>query len=250
MGCGACRRQLNTAIDLKLQESGDPHMDSVFNELKEPLNLLTSCRKQLKTALKRFKKEVGVYKQLINPTFFDFLMAMLFCLSASGEGDLEAIDFTYMREAPFITVNEDLLYVEHRGIMLAWKRLIPLAVQIQEVLESLRAPIQEALQEMARIVQPDNPMESDPATATESPTSPLIVKTVSANHSKLSLVPGVLDEVLTQAREITDTMAKLPSILSEASAAIKAVGQQAYIDMRLSPQDIVAKYWPSTKSCS
>jgi len=249
MGCGVCKRHFNTAVDLKLMESGDPHLDAVFKELQEPLSLLTTSRKQLKAALKSFQKEVGVYKQLVNPTFFDFLMAMLFCLSASGEGDLEAIGFTYSREAPFITVNEDLLCVEHRGIMLAWKALVHLAVQIQETLKPLRVPIQAAIVRTARSGQPDNPMESDPVTATESQASPLIARTLSANHSKLSQAPEVLNAVVEQAREVTDTVLRLPSILSEASVAIKAVGQQAYVDLRLSPRDIVTKYWPSTKTC-
>lgn len=250
MGCGACKRPLNPAVDLKLMESGDPHLDAVFKELQEPLSLLLASRKQLKAALKSFQKEVGVYQQLVNPTFFDFLMAMLFCLSASGEGDLEAIGFTYSPEAPFITVNEDLLYVEHRGIMQAWKTLVHLAVQIQEALRPLRVLIQAAIVCTAQSGQPDNPMESDPVTATESQASPLMARTVSANHNKLSQAPGLLDEVLKQAREVTDTVLRLPSILSEASVAIKAVGQQAYVDLRLSPRDIVAKYWPSTKTCS
>lgn len=249
MGCGVFKKQLKSGLDLELQESGDPRLDAVFKELEEPLSLLLSSRKQLKRALKSFQKEVGAYKQLKNPTFFDFLMAMLFCLSASGEGELGAVEFTFGREAPFITVNEDLLYVEHRGIFPAWKTLIALAVTLPEMLEPMRAQIQAAILQTASSLQPGNPVESD-STVGESQTSPLAAKTISVNHSKLALAPGVLDEVLTQALEITTTVAKLPSILSEASPAIKAVGQQAYIDMRLAPRDIVAKYWPSSRPAS
>ena len=247
MGCGALKRQMNAGLNLELQESGDPRLDAIFKELEEPLSLLLACRKQLKRALKGFQKEVGVYKQLKNPTFFDFLMAMLFCLSASGEGELEAVELTFGREAPFISVNEDLLYVEHRGIMPAWKTLIALAVSLPDILEPLRRQIQTAIRQTESSLQPGNPVESDPTTVGESQASPLAVKTISENLNKLALAPGVLDEVLTQAMEITATVAKLPSILSEANPAIKAVGQQAYIDLRLDPRDIVAKYWPSSK---
>lgn len=247
MGCGVFKKQLHSSIDLELQESGDPRLDAIFKELEEPLSLLTTSQKQLKTALKTFQKEVGVFKQLKSPTFFDFLMAMLFCLSASGEGELDAVEFTYGREAPFITVNEDLLYMEHRGIMPAWKALIALAVTLPDMLEPIRAPIQDAIRRTTSSPQPDKPVESHPTVAGESQISPWAAKTISLNQGKLALAPNILDEVLAQTKTITDTVAKLPSILSEANRAIKAVGQQAYIDMRLNPRDIVAKYWPSSK---
>ena len=248
MGCGVFKRQLNAGIDLRLRESGDPRLDAVVKELAEPLYLLSSSRKQLKAALKALQKEVGVYKQLKNPTFFDFLMAMLFCLSASGEGDLENIGFELSNEAPFIQVNEDLLYVEHRGIMMAWRTLMHLVERLPQQLEPMRDQIQAALAEMARCGVVENPVESDPVTALESQASPLVMRTTSVNHGKLSLAPGLLDAILSEIQEILDTVHRLPHILSEASHAIKAVGQRAYVELCINPRDIVAKYWPTSKS--
>lgn len=73
-------------------------------------------------------------------------------------------------------------------------------------------------------------------------------KRVSANHLKLAQVPGVLEEVLIQAREVTEAIADLGHILSDGSVAILAVGQSAYVEQRLLPRDIVERYWPVSRS--
>ena len=146
MGCGISKRKVAAKVDLILEDSGDPHFDSIFRELEVPLQKLTKARKKTKQAIKIFAKEVGTHKQLKNPTFFDSVMAMLFCFSASGEGNLENINFCYSQEPPFVTVNSDMLYLEHRKIVPAWNRVVSLAHKVPVKLAPLQEKIEAAIQ--------------------------------------------------------------------------------------------------------
>lgn len=147
MGCGASKRKVGTSVDLALEDTGDQRLDEAFRELQTPLLTLTEARIKLAKAMKDFAKEVGTHKQLANPTFFDSLMAMLFCFSASGEGLLENVDFAYSQSPPFIAVNTDLLYIEHRKIVPVWNHLVTLAHELPGQLKDLPELVQRAIQE-------------------------------------------------------------------------------------------------------
>ena len=247
MGCGIAKRKVDMSVDLSLQASGDPRFDQLFEGVGGQIRSVQEGRHRLRTAYVAFQKEVGTYKQLKSPTFFDSLMAMLFCLSASGEGDLESVEFTYSRTPPYITVNSDLLYPEHRKILPAWSQLITLAASLPSELASCRDQFELAIAETSSTFHSDFAETEAGVTSLDLLSSPRVARTITANHEKLLHVPTLLGEVVELAKEITDTMRRLREILVNAGPVLVAVGRQAYIDQKLLPYEIVERYWPSAK---
>lgn len=247
MGCGIAKRKADMSVDLSLQASGDPRFDLLFKGVGGQIRCVLEGRHRLKTAYVTFQKAVGTYRQLKSPTFFDSLMAMLFCLSASGEGDLESVEFTYASSPPYITVNSALLYPEHRSILPAWNHLITLATSLPSQFASCRDQFELAIAETSSTSHSDFPDTEVGVTSLDLSNSPHIARTITANHEKLLHAPTLLGEVVELAGEITDTMGHLREILVNAGPVLVAVGRQAYIDQKLLPYEIVGRYWPSAK---
>ena len=248
MGCGITKRKVDASVDLNLQASGNPHYDQLFEGVEEQIRSVLEGRQKLKAAYVAFQKEVGTYKQFKKPTFYDSLMAMLFCLSASGEGDLESVGFEYLPGPPYITVNLSLLYPEHRKILPAWVHLITIATTLPTELAPCKDHFELAIAETSSTSYLDFPETEAGITTLDPLNSPKVARTVTANHEKLLHVPTLLGEVVDLAREITDTMGHMREILVKAGGVIVAIGRQAYIDQRLLPCEIVGRYWPSTKA--
>lgn len=245
MGCGLAKRKDNISLDLRMQISGDPRFDQLFEDVEAPIRTVLVAKQRLHQAYVAFQKEVGTYKQLKSPTFFDSVMAMLFCLSASGEGDLESIGFEHTATPPFITVNPSLLYPEHRKILPAWTHLIDLATNLPSELSTYKDQFEAAIVESSCKIYADFADNEVGVTSISTINSTKMMRTITANHEKLKCAPTVLGEVVDLAREITETMGQMGDILVQGGPAIVAVGRQAYLEQRLLPYEIVGKYWPT-----
>lgn len=236
------RKKRDEEGEFGLRASGDPRYDELFKGLEEPLSRIADVRNQLKQAHTAFQKAVGTFKQVRNPTFLDSLMAMLFCFSASGEGYLTNLNFKLTPTVPFFSLNENLLYREHRGIVPAWSRLVTLAEGIPGELRPLERRLEKAIEESASKRDLDFAGEESDGKLTHA------LRTISSNHIKLAQMPSVLEELMVQSQEITDAIATLPTLLSRSHMILVAVGKQAYVDQNIEPRDIVEKYWTTVDS--
>ena len=243
MGCGLGKKKVVVEVDFQMEETGDSKYDSMFHDLESPLFKLQRARKKLNTAVKQFQKEVGTYKQLKNPSFFDSLMAMLFCFSTSAQGNLETISFSHSKSPPYIHLNPDLLYTEHRRILPAWGTVVTLAAKLPSKLAILASQIETALRETA--VNP--PHESGPDTNLDEPRNCSRLH-ISANQGKLAQAKNLIEEVASMARDINETVGKIGEILNDAHSAIVAIGEKAFVEQKVNPREIVNAYWPTSRS--
>lgn len=234
-----------------MEETGDSRYDSLFQELETPLSKLAKTHYRLREALKNFQREVGTLRQLKSPTFFDSLMAMLFCFSASGQGSLETIDFELTSALPFIQVNTRMLYMEHRKIMPAWTRIVTQASKAPTRLAALVPIVESALRETAGECHIGLPRESEPeSSASVDPFEQHMRRTLASNSGKLHQAEWLVEEVKALALDINKTVEALPQILCDGQPAILAIGQQAFVDQKLTPKDIVDLYWPTARTQS
>lgn len=252
MGCGLGKKKVTLQVDFCMEETGDTHYDSVFHELETPLSKLAKTLQRLTEALKEFQREVGILRQLKCPTFFDSLMAMLFCYSASGQGSLEAVAFELVQTPPFIQVNSKLLYTEHRKMVSAWSRVVTLARKAPRKLEGLAPAVNSALSEAAGDFYIGLPRESEPESSVSitDPFAQHMRRILASNYSKLHQALPMIEEIKAIAHDINQTVDALPQILCDGQPAILAIGQQAFVDQKLAPKDIVSLYWPTSRSQS
>ena len=251
MGCGLGRKKVTLQVDFCMEETGDSHYDSLFHELELPLSKLAKTHYRLTAALKDFQREVGTLRLLKSPTFFDSLMAMLFCFSASGQGSLETIAFELTPTLPFIQVNTRLLYMEHRKIVPAWARVMAQASKAPRRLAVLLPIVETALLETAGELYVGIPRESEPeSSGSVDPFEQQMRRTLASNYSKLHQAEWLVEEIRALVLDVNKTVEALPQILCDGQAAILAVGQQAFVDQKLTPKDIVDLYWPTARTQS
>jgi hypothetical protein len=70
------------------------------------------------------------------------------------------------------------------------------------------------------------------------------------NYIKLHPALPMIEEIKAIAHDINQTVDALPQILCDGQPAILAIGQQAFVDQKLAPKDIVSLYWPTSRSQS
>lgn len=249
MGCSLGKKKVGLQVDFDMEETGDTRFDSLFQEMETPLGKLVKTQWKLTTALQRFHKEVGTLRHLKNASFFDSLMAMLFCLSASGQGSLEAIDFQLLPEAPYLQVNTRMLYLEHRKLVPAWTKVVSLALKAPLKVAELTPLVESALTATAGTDYAALPRESEPESASSvDPFEQQKRRILASNFTKLQQAPLMLQEIAALAQDVNRTAKSLPQIMTDAQNAISAIGQRAFVDQKLAPGDIVKLYWPTAHS--
>jgi hypothetical protein len=84
MGCGGSKGK---GDNLVMEPTKIPEFDEVFNSAAEPLETISTVDKSLTKALSEFERHCHVMA-IRDHTIKDAVMVMLYCLSASGDGDL------------------------------------------------------------------------------------------------------------------------------------------------------------------
>ncbi|CAG9314296.1 unnamed protein product [Blepharisma stoltei] len=120
MGCGGSTKN---KIVLEIETCGIEEVDSMFIGAAEPLKALDKAYHKLKKQIKKFKKATGCYI-LKDATFTDALESMLFCFSASIDGDFSKIDLQVTTGKPYIKISKDGLKPEHSHVADAWDLML------------------------------------------------------------------------------------------------------------------------------
>ena len=152
MGCGSSSSsggQKKKKIDFDMDNTHIPEFDSVFQGVAEPLETLRDTRHTFLKGKKELAEATGTHKRLKDGTLTDTIMGMLYCYSASTNGNLSEIEFRATKHAPFITVKKSSLRPEYHGIPSAFDYFIEKLAKVPEKLQPLLGQIKEAAERCA-----------------------------------------------------------------------------------------------------
>lgn len=147
MGCAQSQQPLapgatKPAFNFRMELTHIPEYDTVFSGLSAPLTTLSDTSSSFSQAKRQFTITVGLYKRLREKTIPDLVLGMLYCYSASSNGDLSSLKFKATPSPPFYDVNKESLRPECRYIPNAFENFVKTLIQVPTRLEPLREQIE------------------------------------------------------------------------------------------------------------
>ena len=147
MGCAQSQQSLapgetKPAFNFRMELTHIPEYDSVFSGLSHPLTTLSDTSSSFSQAKHQYTLSVGLCKRLRDKTIPDLVLAMLYCYSASSNGDLTSLKFKATKSPPFYDVNKASLRPEFRNIPNAFEHFVKNLTEVPERLEPLREQIE------------------------------------------------------------------------------------------------------------
>lgn len=152
MGCGSSSSSggnKKKKIDFEMERTRIHEFDSVFEGVGEPLSTLLDTRKTMMKGKRELEEATGTRKRLKDGTFTDTVMGMLFCYSASTNGDLSELSFRSTKHAPYIEVKKSSLRPEFQKIPNAFEYFIEKLAKVPEKLAPLAGQIKDAAERCA-----------------------------------------------------------------------------------------------------
>jgi len=123
--------------------------DSVFEGVAEPLATLLDTRNTMMKGKRELEEATGTRKRLKDGTFTDTVMGMLFCYSASTNGNLSELDFHTTKHAPYFNVKKSSLRPEFQKIPNAFEYFLEKLAKVPEKLAPLAGQIKDAAERCA-----------------------------------------------------------------------------------------------------
>jgi dGTP triphosphohydrolase len=139
MGCGGSKG--GKSEDFKMAETKVPEFDELFQSANEPLQCIQDVEKGLNKALADFEKHCHV-ACIKDHTFQDAVMVMMYCFSASGDGDLSKLNPEVKDKSPFIKVDKKKLKPEHVELANAWDHLVEQLCKVPDKCEPIKDTIE------------------------------------------------------------------------------------------------------------
>lgn len=149
MGCAQSQQPLapgasKPVVNFRMELTHIPEYDTFFSGLSVPLTTLNDTSTSFSQAKRQYTINVGLYKRLRDKTIPDLILAMLYCYSASSNGDLSSLKFKATTSPPFYDVNKESLRPEFRNIPISFELFVKTLMQVPDRLEPLRDQIDTA----------------------------------------------------------------------------------------------------------
>mmetsp|Transcript_7380 Transcript_7380/g.7239 ORF Transcript_7380/g.7239 Transcript_7380/m.7239 type:complete len:231 (+) Transcript_7380:76-768(+) len=215
----------------------------MFYSVKDPIQNLHNVSKSLKRTIKYFTRAAGAHV-IKHQTFSDALTMMLYCYSASTDGDFEKIHLRLVDYKPYIEVDKQGLKSDHYGIVDRWNDLVETLETAPNRLEELRPQLNDIIERI-----PNFPEEAKSGMESLGPMDKLrATKCIAVNCNRLSGVKKVLEET----KEVIENLNTAIKGLSERFATDEmakthVVGKAAFAANIFEPIKICAKFWPDKK---
>lgn len=152
MGCGSSSSSgghKKNKIDFEMERTRVHEFDSVFEGVAEPLSTLLETRNTLMKGKRELEQAAGTRKRLKDATFTDNVMGMMFCYSASTNGNLSELDFHCTKHAPYFNVKKSSLRPEFQKIPNAFEYFLEKLLKVPEKLSPLAGQIKDAAERAA-----------------------------------------------------------------------------------------------------
>lgn len=148
MGCAQSQQpegeKVKEKFDFRMTTTRIPEYDSFFSGVATPLRTLSEICETFSYSKHNFTTSVGVSKRINQKTIADAVMGMLYCYSASSNGDLESLKFKSMKTPPFYDVNKDSLRPEFRQIPANFESFVRTLTRVADRLDPLKDQIETA----------------------------------------------------------------------------------------------------------
>lgn len=152
MGCGSSSSSgghKKNKIDFDMERTRVHEFDSVFEGVAEPLSTLLDTRNTLMKGKRELEQAAGTRKRLKDATFTDNVMGMMYCYSASTNGDLSELEFRCTKHAPYFNVKKSSLRPEFQKIPNAFEYFLEKLLKVPEKLSPLAGQIKDAAERAA-----------------------------------------------------------------------------------------------------
>ncbi|CAG9333619.1 unnamed protein product [Blepharisma stoltei] len=238
MGCGGSKKK--TKINIEMEVCNLVDIDNMFSAAAEPLATLDKVSHKLNKHIRKLKKAAGCHI-IKDATFKDALDSMLYCYSASTDGDFSKINLEIVPEKPYVNIERHGLKPEHHHIADAWNDMLEAIEESVAKAAELPGQLKEFFEKI-----PDFPSQAKSALENANMIDKARgIKCCATNVSRLTAASKILTEFTKTIAEVTQALASFASkCTSEERAKIEKIGKDAHKDHVYVPKDIIRKFWP------
>lgn len=242
MGCGGSKKGKKEKCDMTMELTGNADIDNLFANAAAPLATLAEVNNNLKKARNRLQRRTHAY--LLNDcTLEDAIMAMLYGLSASTNGDFDKIDLKIDDDSPYVKMSKHKVEHHMHEVVEAWnyfaEKLVDSVKILADLPEQIKALVEECegLQDKAKEVCTNSGMGLlDSAKA---------IKVIANNVLKISKAPTVLSETKKEFEDLIHCCKHLNAKCdNEGRVKIHEIGKAIHAAKVVVMRDIVVNYWP------
>lgn len=245
MGCGGSKRDAGhkDKVNFDMEKTKVPQLDEVFDSAAGPLQTLKEVYDTLHKAIAGFETQTHA-KLLKNHTVEDSIMIMLYCFSASSNGDFGKLEYRTSHDAPWIYVKKDSLEHQHWPITDAWWYF---AVELEKIpgrLEPLAGDIRRIVETATGLKDSASEIVSNAGLSIFD--APKAVLNFTKNLDRLSSAPKFLEDTLKLARSTIESTTNLVNKLTNEAELnrIHDIGKKAHKEKVYNVDQIIRKYWP------
>jgi hypothetical protein len=233
-------------IDFDIKKTKVPEFDEVFDEAVLPFAILKQAYETLNDAISRFETEAQG-EMLEDPTTEDLITIMLYCFSASSNGDFAKLEFRSSYKAPFFHVKRDCLNPRHWPLVDAWEYFASEVDADQTKLRPLTSIINKTLDRASEFRDTGN-INIDKANLSDMDV-PRAAINFALNYDSLSKAPKLLEDTIDRCKSKFTCIANIVHKLTDQAEVerIKDVGVLAHSRQCLEVQDLVKLCWPTLK---
>jgi hypothetical protein len=245
MGCGRSKTHSNEkkGLDFEMKKTKVPEVDEIFETTAAPLATLKEAYDTLHDAIAKFETQTHS-KLLRDHTTEDGIMIMLYCFSASSNGDFAKLEYRLSSDAPFIYVKRDSLEHQHWAITDAWWHFATEVAKIPSKLEPLEGDIRAIVDKAAGLKDtlPDM-VKNAKLSVLDIPQATMNFGT---NIEKLLKVPKLLDDTIKLSKSTLTSISNLTNKLTDEAELnhVHEIGHKAHKEKVMNVDLIIKKYWP------
>mmetsp|Transcript_10532 Transcript_10532/g.10530 ORF Transcript_10532/g.10530 Transcript_10532/m.10530 type:complete len:257 (+) Transcript_10532:13-783(+) len=238
MGCGGSKKK--TKINIEMEVCGLVDIDNMFSAAAEPLATLDKVSHKLNKHIKKLKKATGCHI-IKDATFKDALDSMLYCYSASTDGDFSKINLEITTEKPYVNIERHGLKTEHHIIADAWNDMLEAIEESVAKAAELPGQLKEFFEKI-----PDFPNQAKSALENaDFMDKAKGLKCSATNVSRLTAASKILNEFQKTITEVSQAAASFANKCGrEEREKIEKIGKDAHKDKVYEPKDIIRKFWP------
>lgn len=233
-------------IDFDIKKTKVPEFDEVFEEAVLPFAILKQAYETLNDATSKFETEAQG-EMLENPTTEDLITIMLYCFSASSNGDFAKLEFQSSYKTPFIHVKRDSLDPRHWPLVDAWEYFAREVDAAQSKLRPLTSIINKTLDRASEFRDTGN-VNIDKANLSDMDV-PRAAINFALNYDSLSKAPKLLEDTIDSCKSKFTCIANIVHKLTDQAEVerIKDIGVLAHSRQCLDIKDLVKLCWPTLK---
>jgi hypothetical protein len=245
MGCGRSKghHDEKKGLDFDMKPTKVPQLDEIFETAAAPLATLKEAYDTLHDAIAKFETQTHS-KLLRDHTTEDGIMIMLYCFSASSNGDFAKLEYRISHDAPFIYVKKDSLEHQHWPITDAWWYFATEIAKIPSKLEPLEDDIK-AIVDKAKGLK-DSVPDAVSSSNLNVLDAPKALVNFGANLERLIKAPKLLTDTIALSKSTITSISNLTNKLTNEAELnrVHEIGHKAHKEKVMNVDLIIRKYWP------